>query len=58
MLRLELPLADFERFFAVREAFVERARERGFSLCEPRSGGFRSGSMNAVLQHDPGIRSA
>lgn len=54
LLRLELPVTEFERFAAVRAPFVTLARQHGFLYVSLDLEGFRSGSMNAVLQHIPG----
>jgi uncharacterized protein len=48
--RLELPAADIERFMPLREAFVAQLKALGFLYVSLDLGGFRSGSMNAVLE--------
>lgn len=47
--RLELPVADIERFLPWREAFVVELKSLGFLYVSLDLGGFKSGSMNAVL---------
>ena len=47
--RLELPVAEIERFLPHREAFVHYLKSLGFLYVSLDLGGFRSGSMNAVL---------
>ncbi len=47
--RLELPVAEIERFLPLREAFVRHLKDLGFLYVSLDLGGFRSGSMNAVL---------
>ncbi len=47
--RLELPAADIERFMPLREAFVAHLKALGFLYVSLDLGGFKSGSMNAVL---------
>ncbi len=47
--RLELPAADIERFLPLREAFVAHLKALGFLYVSLDLGGFKSGSMNAVL---------
>ncbi|MDZ7669130.1 MAG: ATP-dependent sacrificial sulfur transferase LarE [Gammaproteobacteria bacterium] len=47
--RLELPVADLERFLPLREAFVAHLKDLGFLYVSLDLSGFRSGSMNAVL---------
>jgi uncharacterized protein len=47
--RLELPIADIERFLPLRDAFVNHLTSLGFLYVSLDLGGFRSGSMNAVL---------
>lgn len=47
--RLELPIADLERFLPFREAFVSHLKALGFLYVSLDLTGFRSGSMNAVL---------
>ena len=48
--RLELPAADIERFMPLREAFVAHLKALGFLYVSLDLGGFKSGSMNAVLE--------
>lgn len=50
--RLELPLTDMERFLPLRDAFHARLKTLGFLYVSLDLGGFRSGSMNAVLGTD------
>lgn len=52
--RLELPLADLERFMPLAEAFHAHLKELGFLYVSLDLGGFRSGSMNAALALDAG----
>lgn len=47
--RLELPVADIERFMLHRDEFVARLKSLGFLYVSLDLAGFRSGSMNAVL---------
>lgn len=47
--RLELPLAQFERFLPLREEFVAHLKDLGFLYVSLDLAGFKSGSMNAVL---------
>jgi pyridinium-3,5-biscarboxylic acid mononucleotide sulfurtransferase len=47
--RLELPIADLERFLLLREPFVEHLKALGFLYVSLDLAGFKSGSMNAVL---------
>lgn len=47
--RLELPVADLERFLPLREAFVAHLKELGYLYVSLDLSGFKSGSMNAVL---------
>jgi pyridinium-3,5-biscarboxylic acid mononucleotide sulfurtransferase len=47
--RLELPLADLQRFLELREPFVDRLKALGFLYVSLDLAGFKSGSMNAVL---------
>lgn len=47
--RLELPVADIERFMPLREAFVGHLKSLGFLYVSLDLSGFKSGSMNAVL---------
>lgn len=51
--RLELPLADIPRFFAISAEFAAHCRALGFLYVSLDLEGFRSGSMNAVLTHTP-----
>lgn len=47
--RLELPVDDIDRFMPLREAFVAHLKTLGFLYVSLDLGGFKSGSMNAVL---------
>ncbi len=51
--RLELPTAEIDRFLALREAFVAHMKALGFLYVSLDLEGFRSGSMNAVLEFEP-----
>ncbi len=54
--RLELPLADVERFLPWREEFVTHLKALGFLYVSLDLSGFTSGSMNAVLARTAGGR--
>jgi uncharacterized protein len=47
--RLELPVADIDRFLAHRDAFVGHLKALGFLYVSLDLAGFKSGSMNAML---------
>lgn len=53
LVRIELRAADIARFLPERAAFVALAKARGFLYVSLDLEGFRSGSMNAVMQHPP-----
>lgn len=53
LLRLELPLPALVDFLTLREPFVAHAKAAGFLYVSLDLEGFRSGSMNAVLHHEP-----
>lgn len=54
--RLELPVADMDRFMPYRDAFVTHLKELGFLYVSLDLAGFKSGSMNAVLAAANGRR--
>jgi uncharacterized protein len=56
LLRLELRSADVTRFLVHKDAFVALAKARGYLYVSLDLEGFRSGSLNAVMQHSPAPR--
>jgi len=50
--RVEVPVAELETALALREAIVAGIHEAGFSYVALDLAGFRSGSMNEVLDED------
>lgn len=47
--RLELPVAEIERFLPYRDAFVQHLKALGYRYVSLDLSGFKSGSMNALL---------
>ena len=53
LVRLEIPLDDMSAFLAHREQFVALCKRLGFLYVSLDLSGLKSGSMNAVLMHEP-----
>jgi len=53
LVRLEIPLDDMSAFLAHREEFVALCKRLGFLYVSLDLSGLKSGSMNAVLMHEP-----
>ncbi len=53
LVRLEIPLDDLSAFLVHRERFVALCKKLGFLFVSLDLSGLKSGSMNAVLMHEP-----
>jgi uncharacterized protein len=53
LVRLEIPLDDVSAFLVHRERFVALCKKLGFLYVSLDLSGLKSGSMNAVLMHEP-----
>ena len=53
LVRLEIPLDDVPAFLAHRDRFVTLCKKLGFLYVSLDLSGLKSGSMNAVLMHEP-----